>query len=288
MDLHTGRIRWRRELKTLPGSYVSAPTAVSGRLIVSTMDGSLRALARDSGAPLWQWGGRALVAGRPTYVRDQKHVVVIHAKGMAYAINPITGQEVRATTLPSVVTGATLVRDNVLYFGAEDGSLQAFDLKMRECMWKLRLGREVSGPMVPSGYVLYAPLDGTHVVAVSIETGKRLWRFGKDEERITPPAVDGAFAFVVRRRGELLALDAETGAVSWRASTDGPVTEAPTVSNGRVYVGTRDGKLSAFRADDGKLLWKCHVAGAVTSPPLALGNRVLVATLDGTIEAYAR
>jgi outer membrane protein assembly factor BamB len=86
--------------------------------------------------------------------------------------------------------------------------------------WSLKLGGELTAPVVADGKVFVAQRDTNTVYAVDAYDGKRLWHY----------------------------------------SVAAPVDSPPTVCDGRVVFGSADGRVYCLRAADGALAWQRRVA----------------------------
>jgi len=134
-------------------------------------------------------------------------------------------------------------------------------------LWRVRVGRRISAPIVV-GERLFTAVAGEHrVVCLAVADGRQLWEF----------------------------------------TTDGPVDSPPTWHKGTILFGCADGTVTRLRAADGQLVWRFRAAptgrliaayGRLESPwpvhgsVLVLGDAIYFAAgrtsqLDGGIHVYA-
>jgi outer membrane protein assembly factor BamB len=157
---------------------------------------------------------------------------------------------------PKVVNG-------VVYVGAQDGKLYAFDAA-----------------------------GSTGCAGTPVKTCAPLWTAATGSEIAATPAVVNGVVYVGATDGRLFGFDAagstgcagspvKTCAPLWKAATGSPISGSPVVANGVVYVGATDSKLYAFDATGSTgcsgipttcaPLWTAAVIGNGNFPAVANG-----------------
>ncbi|MHC4437988.1 MAG: outer membrane protein assembly factor BamB family protein [Planctomycetota bacterium] len=86
--------------------------------------------------------------------------------------------------------------------------------------WRLRVGGEISAPVIAEGKVFVASVDEHSICAI----------------------------------------DADSGRLAWRFTAGARVDSPPSVNKGRVIFGCRDGHVYSLRASDGELAWRMRAA----------------------------
>jgi outer membrane protein assembly factor BamB len=286
VDVLTGRRLWERQFGSSGGAYVSAPLVAGDRVVLSAMDGSLQAFARDDGRPLWRRTGLGLPAEQLTYLAGEKQVLLLQADGTARWIAIDQGAETATRRLWSAAAFSTLFANDRLCWATQDGLIGALDMKTERTCWTLKCEGPATQPLASIGNTLIAVIGDSEVLALSLADRKVLWRFKAGSPGVTAPAAGGDRVFVGTRGGSLIALDARDGREVWQVSTAGVVAVSPGADMEKVYVATADGWLSVFRAGDGTLLWKSDLAGAPAASPFMTSGRVLVTARNGTIQAF--
>jgi glucose dehydrogenase len=139
--------------------------------------------------------------------------------------------------------------------------------------WKFPTGDRVMSSPVFKDNVIYFGGDDGNVYAVDAETGRQIWkRATNGPVPATPAIVDGTL-YIGSYDGKFYALDTRTGALKWKVTTEGerrfeakglhglqPKSQtiadqfdvflsSPVVVNGTVYVGSGDGNLYALDHD---------------------------------------
>jgi outer membrane protein assembly factor BamB len=154
---------------------------------------------------------------------------------------------------------------------------------------------------VVSQGLVYFGSDDKSVYAVDIKTHQPAWKFTAGGIIRSRPAVADGVVFVSSDDGVLHALDASTGTEKWQASIGAANTRdggafdmgsgydyqqsSPVVAEGVVYVGSGAGKFDAFEAAGGKPLWSFEANGRVRSSAAVPDGKVYFGDGSGTMHA---
>jgi len=148
------------------------------------------------------------------------------------------------------------IADGVVYVGANDGYLRAFQAETGKELWSVDTGAEIlAEPLLAGGKVYTA--NGLGIVSTYTADGKKVWSFtAGDAVYSSPVMADGKVVFGCND-GWLYALDAATGKPAW-VNKDATYTieSKPFVWNGKVYFGAWDEYIRCVNAKDGKLVWQ--------------------------------
>jgi hypothetical protein len=213
---------------------LGSPVVADGYAVYATLDGTVRALAADTGALAWQVALGASVQGTPAIASGRVFVPTLGGKIVALAL----------------ADGATLWSTNLGGLTVSSPALVGGDL--------------IVGAGLPQQFV--ARLDGA--------TGAIVWRTlpVMQEFSNTPPAVGGGLVVVGTNGGHYYAFDAATGLVRWDYSADGLVNVAsPLIAGGRVYMagGAESDHVHAVDAATGAPISGWPVDLPVPDPDLA-------------------
>jgi outer membrane protein assembly factor BamB len=209
-DAKTGTQRWRAPVGHLGAGGV--PAAVSGGLVFIGGDNiDFYAFDAFTGELVWttpvrSYTGGATLANGVLYV-GTKDTPPYHL----YAIDASTGAKLWSRTVDGSeccggVHGTPSVAGGIVYVGAQDGNIYAFDADTGGLRWTFQTGGALflASPVVANGVVYVGKPDTFH------------------------------------------ALDARTGAELWSYATGDTINVAASVADGVVYVGSFDHKLYAF------------------------------------------
>ena len=192
---------------------------------------------------------------------------------------------------------------DVVYIGAYDGTLYAFERLTGLLLWRYKRGYQVgsSPAVVPEWGIVYSaheesPDGGGFILALDARTGALLWESRTEAHPHSSVAVDVArgTVFVGDNRGFMYALDARTGELRWKRALDcedgkADIKTTPMVmaDRGLVVVGAWSGKVVALREDTGELAWSHATGGRImgSTARLARDGSVFVGSPAGELFA---
>lgn len=201
-----------------------SPTVVGGTVIVGSCAGSLYALDRTNGTPIWLYdtrsdGSPAQFHGEPFLLGD--HVIV-----------PTDSEP--------------------------QGHLYAFDVASGDLLWKIGFDQGVAAtPLLIDGRIFAVSMQG-EVVAIDPKEGKVVWRVApagtlKPLPYVPSPAFAGKRIFVADNTKKLFALDAATGATRWQNTLADRVSTALVVVGNALVFGTADGYMNWLDTQSGEV-----------------------------------
>ena len=154
--------------------------------------------------------------------------------------------------------------------------------------WKFPTGdRVISSPVFKDNVIYFGGDDG-NVYAVDAATGRQIWKRVTNGPVPATPAIADGTLYVGSYDGKFYAFNAQTGALEWKFATEGErrfeakglhglqpknqtiadpfdvFLSSPLVANGAVYFGSGDGNLYALDAATGDLRWKFKTGDACT------------------------
>ena len=203
------------------GGALTAPVVADRVVYAGSDDGSLYALAADSGALLWSFAAGDVIRSTPT-VSDGA-VYFGSYDNHLYALNAATGEELWHYDTGDSISYSPTVGGGKVYFPARAGG------------------------------------DRT-VHAVDAATGEVVWAAEHPyplDDRLTPAIHGGRVYAQGAEYGTFNAFDADTGEVAWQAEVGGYVESTPTVLEGRVYL-TVFNQAYAFDEATGELIWSVN------------------------------
>jgi len=209
------------------------------------------------------------------------------------------------------VISSPVFRDNVIYFGGDDGNVYAVDAATGNQIWKRAAGGPVPAtPAVADGTVYIGSYDGKFY-AFNAQTGTLKWKFSTDGERrfeakglhgmqpknqtiadpfdifLSSPVVVNGAVYFGSGDGNLYALDAATGDLRWKFKTGDVVHASPAVADGVVFFGSWDSYFYAVDAATGKEKWRFH-GGEDPTIHNQVGFQSSPAVVNGTVYTGCR
>ncbi len=197
--------------------------------------------------------------------------------------------------ISTATNGQSMFRANPMHTGTYTGPAPR---QFHRVKWKFPTGdRIMSSPVLKENVVYFGSDDG-NVYAVDAATGHQIWKHATNGPVPATPAIADGTVFIESYDGKLYALNAKTGAVKWKFATGGErrfeakglhgllprnqtiadpfdvFLSSPVVANGVVYFGSGDGNVYAVDAATGDMRWKFTTGDVVHASP-ALADGVL-------------
>lgn len=266
LDAAKGSMRWRN---TIGAPTRSAPTAVEGRLFVTTIEDRLVALAADDGRQLWTHqaaNATTSVLGRPAPAYADGLVVAGFGSGELATMRAESGTVVWTDNLAaavrsgsladfSTIRGLPVVGDGRVHAISMGGLMVAVDLPSGRRLWERQVAGEDS-PWAAGSWLFIVSLE-QKMAAVNRDDGRIAWvtelprweNPEKEKDAITwfGPLLVGDRLVVAGTSNEALAVSPYTGEILGRQSLSGAASLGPVVAGGTVFVVTDDGRLLALR-----------------------------------------
>ena len=192
-----------------------------------------------------------------------------------------------ASTHSSILFSSPTVANGLVYVGAANGQLYAFNAETGQQEWVFKTGGPLySSPAVANGLV-YVGSSNDELYAFNAETGQQEWVFKTGGAIYSSPVVANGLVYVGSNDHKLYAFDARTGQGKWSASTGGAISySSPAVANGLVYIGSSDHKLYAFDAESGKQKWTASTGNQILSSPAVADGLVYIGSNDDKLYAF--
>jgi outer membrane protein assembly factor BamB len=127
VDRTTGKERWHVDYSV---SWVISTAAVTKDILITgTSDGRfVHALSSETGKELWRFNTQATVWASP-FISGNGKVVIPSNDGYLYCLELITGSEVWRVKVGPQIFSTPVPKNNSIYFGSDDGYLNAVRTK---------------------------------------------------------------------------------------------------------------------------------------------------------------
>ncbi|RBO84118.1 outer membrane protein assembly factor BamB [Marinomonas aquiplantarum] len=215
--------------KSLSSEVLSEAAYAAGKIAIQTADGWLNVLEADSGNTLWrakQDLPALTVRGTSSPVIANGKVVAGFADGQVKAFSLQSGEELwsYAAGKPegryeierlSDVDGRLVVKDNVVYAVAYNGTLVALALETGRPLWQRNIASSVG--VAVNGELLVAVDMKSNVIALNAKNGSEVWKNSDLLDRdLISPEFFGDYVALMDRAGYVHLIDLGTGAVMAR------------------------------------------------------------------------
>lgn len=265
VDPQQGKTLWTADL---PAPSRAAPSALDGRVFVSTLDSRLLAFDAKTGQSLWDQQGfseSTTLLGASVPAVNSNIVVPAYSSGEVYALR--------------VENGAVAWTDN-LAATRRTGALSTIsDIKAL--------------PVIDRG-IIYAVSFSGLMVAIDQRTGQRIWQ--REIGGAQTPWVSGNLVFVITKEQKLVALERETGSISWvtelpayknKSQRTDPITwNGPILAGGRLMIFSSHGKAFDIDPQDGRKIRGWATRANVHIPPIIAKQTLYLLSDNGTLYAY--
>jgi outer membrane protein assembly factor BamB len=184
----------------------------------------------------------------------------------------------------SVPVTSQLARvDDIIVFGAGDGSVHAVSAISGKPKWKATCG-EGSVRRVAANDKLVIAGCNDRVVATNL-AGKGVWKAPVTAPVSGGVALDTTRAYAATEDGLLLAFDVSSGEEVWRHQADTFYWGAIAAGSGHVWAADHDGVIHAVSASDGKLDWSFKAESRTLGGVIAHHGRLYFGDVDGNLYA---
>jgi len=259
------KILWRANL---PTPARAAPTALGGRVFVSTLDDRLFALDAEKGTVIWDYigiGETTGLLGAASPAANTSIVVPAFSSGELTALR--------------VENGSVAWSDNLANVRKFGGGLESLsDIKAM--------------PVMDRGIVI-AMSFSDKLVAIQEHTGTRLWQ--REIGGSATPWVAGNAVFVLSNDNQLVALRLEDGAILWveevpryknaKKQKDEIIWSSPIMASGNILLCGSHGEILKYDAKTGKQADTVKIGKAVQITPVISNGVMYVLAEDGTLIA---
>lgn len=296
LDLRSGEEIWRyRTIENqdpeefAPGFNAPVTLSDSG-VFVGDEEGTLHALERDSGRPLWKpfdtdgeiKGGATILTPDPT--TGAPRLLFGSHDGNLYCLNAATGEKLWQFDTRGPVNGSQAIHGNHTFVsGCDQPVLRVVDIDTGAQHAEVSLDGSllIASPALVGDVLYFGTPDG-EVIALDWVKKQRVWTYGdpsRKQEIHSSPAVTDQLVLIGSRDKRLHAIDRLTGQAVWTFETRGPIDSSPVVVGERIFFGSADRNVYAVDFT-GKEVWK-HNAGRRISASPAVGEGHLVLGCEG-------
>ncbi len=207
--------------------------ATTGRLYVAVRDGTLHAIAVDTGDELWRASiGPALGA----LAAGGGGVFSVGPDRKARRTEAADGKLGWSVVLPSAPSDGPLYRDGRLYFGVLDRRVEVLDAGSGERLPAFELPEECRTRPVYGEGAIHALTVSGNWVAFDPSSGRELWRVATSLVNPRSPVVAGKCGYAVGSQGKVVAIDLATGRLEWLYETNEDVDAPPEALAGLLVV----------------------------------------------------
>jgi len=251
--------------RSVVGSTLSLAAQLTGAEAVDKVTWTINdeqhgELTLTGGGTKWRASGSTQIGGLlpgAHYLRIEFHQGDrIHSRSTHFFFEPTSRPTAWRAYLAASSKVTPTVADGVVYVGANDGRLHAFQVETGKTLWSVHTGAEILAQPLVEGDRVYVA-NGLGEVSAFNQTGRKQWTFTAGDAVYSSPVWAAGRVVFGCNDGKLYAVDAATGQPAWtNAAAAYAIESKPFVADGRIYFGAWDQHIRCVDARDGKLIWK--------------------------------
>lgn len=150
-------------------------------------------------------------------------------------------------------------------------------------VWSFPTHGQVRSTPLLAGDTLYFGSQDRSLYAVDMKAHRELWRFATQGAVVGKPAIRKDVLCFGSCDRHLYAVSAGTGKLLWKRELAGQIKAAPLIYQGKVYAASIAGELCAFDLREGKELWRIPLGGQILASPAVVGDTIIVASTNGLV-----
>jgi outer membrane protein assembly factor BamB len=303
-------LAWRADIgagASDAGQLLARPVVAEGHVFTMDAEGTIRAFAADSGAPIWassQEEADGLIGGGLAYADGWLFATL--SSGEVLGLDATSGTEMWRQSLVLPLRAAPTVAENRVLVPSADNQLYALDGTTGRPVWRHAGFFEGAGllggpsPAVDRDLVI-VPYSSAEVFALRLDSGRPLWSDTVERPRRTQaldqiidiegmPVIEDDMVYVAGYGGQMAAIDARRGIRSW--DIDVASTDTPWLAGDFLYVLTTRGEVVCLLRANGRVRWVSPLprlanpddpgsTAIVWSGPILVGDRLLLVGSNG-------
>lgn len=297
---------------TVPDNFILRPDEFGsvaidharGLIYVGSREGSLLALAQQTGDVVWELPLGGPVSSTPVLavVDDVEQLLVGTDNGALFSLDPATQKERWSYQTDGRIRNPALVAEGVVYFVNSRDQIYALDA--RGGAWRWQYEQELQTDFTVLGHAglafvpaadptagdpgtIYTCFDNGKVAALSAGSGEAMWLVSVastddlnfvDCDSTPLPDLERGRVYVVGQSTGVHALAIEDGAKLWRFPLEGggTITEGP---GGALWIASSlEGVFALDR--EGRTMWRTQLDPGTVSTPILAGDTLVVTHSD--------
>ncbi len=251
VDRASGQRRWAF---TSGGEIVGGASVVDEHVIFGSHADLLFCLNVADGTKVWEFETQGPVNGSQAIAGGHTFVVGC-SEPILRVVDLDSGEQVSEIPMEGLLIATPALREDVLYFGTNEGGVYAIDWQAQKAVWKYadpdRSLEIHSSPAVTEDRVIIGGRD-KRLHCVDRLTGERVWTFATRAGIDSSPVVVGDRVFFGSGDKNIYGVSLETGQEVWKHAAGQSITGSPAVGEGCLVIGTDQtkGRVLCFGSDE--------------------------------------
>jgi outer membrane protein assembly factor BamB len=279
------------------GPVQSAPVVDGEYLYFSDTAGYTWCYPIEGGKAVWKHYGGSPILDSPTI--EEGRLYIAGVGDVVYALNAPDGsliwrheqslEPVRASPLKLYGTPSPALTEDMVLYGAHDGTLVALSRDNGNRLWQRKIGEgrypDILGqPVFRDGDAIVAGFSEP-LMSLDLETRNIRWRVAAGG--VQAAVIEGRVVYHGGTDGKLRAIDAVTGNVNWTwEAKRGGTLGQPVLTKAGILIASSEGTLSLIDTNTGECSWRLEPGfrlSGVTAGLAIDGRQVVITTNAGNL-----
>jgi len=242
--------------------------------------------------PTYKVGNLPISGITPKLTADK--LMVGSLEGGVYIYNHNGIEKTHIKTKGSVV-GRPLLRNNILYYGTNEGNVVATDLSTKKVIFKEFLQSPIESDVVDYKDIIIVRLRSHVVVALNKSDGKIKWHYKRSVaqlstlNRISTPKVYKENLIFGTADGYLVSVKLADGAIDWERKLSNKkkfidIDMSPSLFEDKIWIGSLGGDFHLINPNNGNVITKYKLNAS--AEPVNIGNKVYVFDNSGYVYVF--
>lgn len=242
----------------------------------------------------WKKQYNSGVSGLP--VVAGKTVLIPLLNGELIALKLHSGEKIHRKRFDKgPLHGLTLVENVAFWAVTQDKkTLRAYNLETGRHLWKVKLGRIESAPVVREDHLFIGSLN-SQFYCLDIRDGNIVWSTRERHAIRESAVIYGGHVFYCDVEGVVYARRVEDGEMAWELSLPGQSSKPnekpytfPVISDGLLYVTTMGGSVFSLNAQTGENVWRAEFEDPIFAPASIDHQNLYVPTSSGKVHSVSK
>jgi outer membrane protein assembly factor BamB len=273
VDSNTGKVIWTYKTRDLSGLH-PRPLIYGDRLIVASIDGTLRSLDLQTGRLDWSREG---IPSEIAPVACGSTVVLVTTKNKLVGLHPGAAKINYSEQLRGRIRAAPVAIAHHVFTVTVSGRVVKFVGSNGKRAWfePRTVGQIILAQPIPTPRGLLFPGGDGSLTLLNPQGGQELWRLTGLGDLSAPVMVENDTVFLAQER-EVAARSLADGDLIASLESQTEWTSPPALLAGNLLVGNRDGQVRVFDSKTLKQLYQIRAKGRIVAAPVLVSRRVLV------------
>ncbi len=191
----------------IPDGFSGHIAEVENALMVGDSAGTLWAVHKETGAPLWKLEslGRMPNPGRST--SDGKRFICVSENGHLHEVEIATGKLLQSLFVGEWLHATPWVEGNKVFLSALDKCVYCVDLVEKKILWEKETEGRIFSEVVIQQGVLYVGNNEGVLYMLDTQTGRVVGKYTVTERITNPVILDGSRVYLTTFAGEVYGLE---------------------------------------------------------------------------------